>query len=491
MATKREQKCPDCLYEFMERTDKGSGKCRNCEGAGEASDPMDSFTEAATLGLTKADNICKKCSGTGQCQTCGGTGYVYYYESDVPTSQTSSSSGGGVQGLLINIFGQEKGILYYRIGFLGIFAAVVYFMFTVAIPLIVINTGIISLLLGVVKKGKSKFLFSLSTLGMLFLILDYNKGWLTKILPANAPSFKGSISFFFYLNIAAGLVAAYFLIRNYLNEKQAPAENEGEFSKRNLIVIGCLVLVGGLTIGLQKYFDLHDSNEIHSIDNVAPSNSELDPTNPNVSDEESPGNVGRTHAGEEELLLEIDNGKADNSTVGSTHAGEEGEVNAPNSNPNAFSKTVNVKRAYFYDFVQGKFEKRNPELFVIRGDKVTILDSQNGYANIKYSTKNGANVTGWLLEADLNGVNSTGIIPGRFPEASVRLLSEGDFSAISKEDLKVMRNEIFARHGFVFKTPEMKSYFATQSWYHGQYDDVTPMLSSIEKQNIALIKKHE
>ena len=54
-----------------------------------------------------------------------------------------------------------------------------------------------------------------------------------------------------------------------------------------------------------------------------------------------------------------------------------------------------------------------------------------------------------------------------------------------------MRNEIFARHGYIFELPEMKSYFAQQSWYHGQYNDVIRMLSAIEKQNIELIKKYE
>ena len=54
-----------------------------------------------------------------------------------------------------------------------------------------------------------------------------------------------------------------------------------------------------------------------------------------------------------------------------------------------------------------------------------------------------------------------------------------------------MRNEIFARHGYIFKTQEMKSYFSLQSWYSAQYNDVTSMLSSIEKQNIEVIKKYE
>ncbi len=80
---------------------------------------------------------------------------------------------------------------------------------------------------------------------------------------------------------------------------------------------------------------------------------------------------------------------------------------------------------------------------------------------------------------------------GRFPFTATRLVDISDLSGLSKQDLKIMRNEIFARHGFIFKTPEMKAYFTAQSWYHGQYDDVVLMLSNIEKQNVILIKKYE
>lgn len=62
---------------------------------------------------------------------------------------------------------------------------------------------------------------------------------------------------------------------------------------------------------------------------------------------------------------------------------------------------------------------------------------------------------------------------------------------MSKHDLKIMRNEIFARHGYIFKTSEMKSYFSTQSWYYGRYDDVSSLLSDLEHKNVALIKSYE
>jgi len=54
-----------------------------------------------------------------------------------------------------------------------------------------------------------------------------------------------------------------------------------------------------------------------------------------------------------------------------------------------------------------------------------------------------------------------------------------------------MRNEIFARHGYIFQTAEMKQYFQKQSWYKPQHSNVTAKLSSIETKNIDLIKSYE
>jgi len=59
------------------------------------------------------------------------------------------------------------------------------------------------------------------------------------------------------------------------------------------------------------------------------------------------------------------------------------------------------------------------------------------------------------------------------------------------ENLKIMRNEIFARHGYKFKTTDMTNYFGAKDWYVPQYDDVTSRLTEIERINIALIQELE
>jgi hypothetical protein len=54
-----------------------------------------------------------------------------------------------------------------------------------------------------------------------------------------------------------------------------------------------------------------------------------------------------------------------------------------------------------------------------------------------------------------------------------------------------MRNEIYARYGYIFKSKEMRNYFTAQSWYTPRYSDVSSFLSETEKKNIELIKRYE
>ncbi len=80
---------------------------------------------------------------------------------------------------------------------------------------------------------------------------------------------------------------------------------------------------------------------------------------------------------------------------------------------------------------------------------------------------------------------------GKYPQASERLLSTADFKGLSISELRIMRNEIFARYGYTFRTKEMKAYFERQAGYISRFDNVDAFLSEIEKKNIELIKKYE
>ncbi|HSK70220.1 MAG TPA: YARHG domain-containing protein [Pyrinomonadaceae bacterium] len=59
------------------------------------------------------------------------------------------------------------------------------------------------------------------------------------------------------------------------------------------------------------------------------------------------------------------------------------------------------------------------------------------------------------------------------------------------EDLRVLRNEIYARRGRVFKDPELQKYFAAQPWYQPNPDFKDEMLSETESKNLAVIREVE
>lgn len=84
-----------------------------------------------------------------------------------------------------------------------------------------------------------------------------------------------------------------------------------------------------------------------------------------------------------------------------------------------------------------------------------------------------------------------GAIPGKFPQAASRLLNAADLAGFSASDLKLIRNEIFARHSYIFKNSRIQSYFADQQWYTPKYTEVFSRLTETEKANIELIRQVE
>lgn len=72
-----------------------------------------------------------------------------------------------------------------------------------------------------------------------------------------------------------------------------------------------------------------------------------------------------------------------------------------------------------------------------------------------------------------------------------REMTYADVKDKSAEELRLMRNYIFARRGYIFESEDLKEYFERFSWYVPLYYDVTPRLSDIEKYNVNFIKEYE
>ena len=89
--------------------------------------------------------------------------------------------------------------------------------------------------------------------------------------------------------------------------------------------------------------------------------------------------------------------------------------------------------------------------------------------------------------------NSADVIPGTYPEVSMRRLGNRDInsSLYSEKELRIMRNEIFARHGYRFKSADLQNHFGSKSWYTPRFDNVDHLVTNIEKANIKLIQHWE
>ncbi|MCD8083529.1 MAG: YARHG domain-containing protein [Clostridiales bacterium] len=97
------------------------------------------------------------------------------------------------------------------------------------------------------------------------------------------------------------------------------------------------------------------------------------------------------------------------------------------------------------------------------------------------------------LFADLDEEGATsgeaGII---FPNSSTERISEAAVRALSDEDLRYAINELYARHGYIFKDDELRAYYEKYSWYN---KTVRPenfsenLFNSIEKENMKILLK--
>jgi hypothetical protein len=62
---------------------------------------------------------------------------------------------------------------------------------------------------------------------------------------------------------------------------------------------------------------------------------------------------------------------------------------------------------------------------------------------------------------------------------------------VSRRDLRLIRNMIFARHGRTFKSETLTEYFARMDWYHPDPEYTDARLTPLDKRNIKLISSVE
>lgn len=75
--------------------------------------------------------------------------------------------------------------------------------------------------------------------------------------------------------------------------------------------------------------------------------------------------------------------------------------------------------------------------------------------------------------------------------ASKKILKKSDVENMKKADLEIIRNTIYARHGYSFKNKVFRNFFDSQDWYIPVHADITKELTEMEKVNIKLLMRFE
>lgn len=79
-------------------------------------------------------------------------------------------------------------------------------------------------------------------------------------------------------------------------------------------------------------------------------------------------------------------------------------------------------------------------------------------------------------------------------DSHLKYLKDQDIEKLSKKELRLARNEIYARHGYIFKDKSLKKYFNSTDWYNGtikanNFPDC--LLNIYERENVSHIAAKE
>ena len=141
---------------------------------------------------------------------------------------------------------------------------------------------------------------------------------------------------------------------------------------------------------------------------------------------------------------------------------------------------------YQYQPTNGSYQRYDNMLTysyyaIDKAGKIRPLKSNRFFAFTRYIPLTEDYFTGCFAKHIWDSPEDYKEVPG---EGGLLLLDHLDV-----EDLDIMRNEIFAEYGYVFKTEKWHNYFSAKPWYLPMYDSVDSLLTETDKATIALILK--
>jgi len=140
---------------------------------------------------------------------------------------------------------------------------------------------------------------------------------------------------------------------------------------------------------------------------------------------------------------------------------------------------------------------KNIELNKVSSNKFSNKENEASFVKLKVDKKmqKGLLFTKLKWKFSEFGTKNTSFekcLTGKYKKTFYKYLTKDDIKGLSKKELQIMRNEIFARYGYKFKTGgKMNKHFSKKSWYKAQNTNVDNFLTKIEKANITFLKKQE
>ena len=137
---------------------------------------------------------------------------------------------------------------------------------------------------------------------------------------------------------------------------------------------------------------------------------------------------------------------------------------------------IYVKNYYYYgDFFPSQEESVEQPYDSLNLDKdISKADTIQNY---------GSKIKSYEKESNINEKETL--------ETSERILTRSELEVYSGWELRIMRNEIYAKYGYIFKSEDLRNYFNKKSWYEPRFNDVSDQLTPIEKENVTIIKSME
>ncbi|WP_449388934.1 YARHG domain-containing protein [Chryseobacterium lineare] len=149
---------------------------------------------------------------------------------------------------------------------------------------------------------------------------------------------------------------------------------------------------------------------------------------------------------------------------------------------NAFNKTAVKAPSKNLKLIKKEFVY-NPNFML--GPDNDLIDWENPKNFVeKYTDEHTGNTETYT--ASKNRVASDAVFK---INASKQKLTEKDLKNLRKLDMEIIKNSVFARHGYSFKKATYRNFFEQTDWYIPVSNNVDNDLTPLEKENVALLNR--